>query len=54
MHVDALKPGVRVLLIDDLLATGGTSSAAVALMEKLGATIFGNPFPHRTEIFEWP
>ena len=44
MHVDALKPGVRVLLIDDLLATGGTSSAAVALMEKLGATILGTRF----------
>jgi adenine phosphoribosyltransferase len=39
MHVDALKPGSRVLLIDDLLATGGTAAAAVALVEKLGATI---------------
>jgi adenine phosphoribosyltransferase len=44
MHVDALKPGARVLLIDDLLATGGTSSAAVALMEKLGATILETSF----------
>jgi adenine phosphoribosyltransferase len=39
MHVDALKPGARVLLIDDLLATGGTSAAAVALVKKLGGQI---------------
>ena len=39
MHVDALKPGARVMFIDDLLATGGTSAAAVALVKKLGANI---------------
>jgi adenine phosphoribosyltransferase len=39
MHVDALKPCARVVLIDDLLATGGTSAAAVALVKKLGANI---------------
>ena len=39
MHVDALKPGDRVLLIDDLLATGGTAAAAAALVQKLGAQI---------------
>jgi adenine phosphoribosyltransferase len=39
MHVDALKPGERVVLIDDLLATGGTSAAAAALVKKLGAQI---------------
>ncbi|MGA2029586.1 MAG: adenine phosphoribosyltransferase [Verrucomicrobiota bacterium] len=39
MHTDALKPGMRVLLIDDLLATGGTASAAAALVKKLGAQI---------------
>jgi adenine phosphoribosyltransferase len=39
VHVDALKPGSRVLLIDDLLATGGTAAAAAALVQKLGATI---------------
>ena len=39
IHVDALKPGSRVLLIDDLLATGGTAAAAAALVRKLGANI---------------
>ncbi len=39
MHVDALKPGSRVLLIDDLLATGGTAAAAVSLVKKLGGEI---------------
>ena len=39
MHVDALKPGDRVLLIDDLLATGGTAAAAAALVQKLGGQI---------------
>ena len=39
MHMDALKPGARVLLIDDLLATGGTAAASAALIKKLGAQI---------------
>jgi adenine phosphoribosyltransferase len=39
IHVDALKPGSRVLLIDDLLATGGTYATAATLVQKLGATI---------------
>jgi adenine phosphoribosyltransferase len=39
MHVDALRPGARVLLVDDLLATGGTAAAAVSLVGKLGAEI---------------
>jgi adenine phosphoribosyltransferase len=39
VHVDALKPGSRVLLIDDLLATGGTAAAAAALVQRLGADI---------------
>src|SRR4029077_4565233 len=39
VHVDALKPGSRVLLIDDLLATGGTAAAAAALVQTLGAKI---------------
>jgi adenine phosphoribosyltransferase len=39
MHVDALKPGSKVLLLDDLLATGGTAAAAAALVQKLGGEI---------------
>ena len=39
IHVDALKPGSRVLLVDDLLATGGTAAAAAQLVKKLGAHI---------------
>jgi adenine phosphoribosyltransferase len=39
VHVDALKPGSRVLLIDDLLATGGTAAAAAALVKSLDAEI---------------
>ena len=39
MHTDALVPGNRVVLIDDLLATGGTAAAAIRLVEKIGGTI---------------
>ena len=39
IHQDALRPGARVLLLDDLLATGGTAAAAVSLLEKIGAEI---------------
>lgn len=39
IHVDALRPGNRVLLVDDLLATGGTAAAAAQLVERLGAQI---------------
>jgi adenine phosphoribosyltransferase len=39
VHTDALKPGSRVLLIDDLLATGGTAAAAAELVKRLGAQI---------------
>jgi len=39
LHTDAVKPGDRVLLIDDLIATGGTMMAGRKLLEKLGATV---------------
>ena len=39
MHVDSVQPGERIVLIDDLLATGGTSASAVALIKKVGGEL---------------
>lgn len=39
IHTDAVQPGSRVILVDDLLATGGTAGAAVSLLKKIGANI---------------
>ena len=39
LHTDAVRPGDRVLLIDDLIATGGTMMAGKKLLEKLGAHV---------------
>ena len=39
MHKDAIKPGDKVVLVDDLLATGGTMEAAAGLVEELGRTV---------------
>jgi adenine phosphoribosyltransferase len=41
VHNDAIRPGERVLIVDDLLATGGTVRAAVNLVERLGAEVAG-------------
>ena len=41
IHKDALKPGEKVLIVDDLIATGGSAGATVALVEKLGAEVVG-------------
>ena len=39
MHVDAVKPGQKVVLVDDLIATGGTMEAAIRLVERLGGQV---------------
>ncbi|HJE19607.1 MAG TPA: adenine phosphoribosyltransferase [Aliicoccus persicus] len=44
MHKDAIKPGMRVLITDDLLATGGTVEASIKLVEKLGGVVVGLAF----------
>ncbi len=44
MHVDALQPGMRVLIHDDLLATGGTAGSAARLIKKLGGEVAGFSF----------
>lgn len=44
IHEDAVKPGEKVLLVDDLLGTGGTSAAAVKLLTELGADIISVSF----------
>jgi adenine phosphoribosyltransferase len=44
MHEDAVSRGERIILVDDLIATGGTATAAVKLLRKLGAEILGACF----------
>jgi adenine phosphoribosyltransferase len=44
MHVDAIAPGQKVLIVDDLIATGGTVGAACSLVEQLGGSIVGLAF----------
>jgi len=46
LHIthDAVKPGQKVLIVDDLLATGGTTEAAIKLVEKLGGEVVGCAF----------
>ena len=44
IHDDALQPGERVLMVDDLLATGGTAEAGIKLIERLGAVVTGCAF----------
>lgn len=44
IHRDAIEPGQRVLIVDDVLATGGTAAAAALLIEKLGGVVAGLSF----------
>ncbi|MDU1358080.1 MAG: adenine phosphoribosyltransferase [Citrobacter freundii] len=44
IHVDAIKPGDKVLVVDDLLATGGTIAATIRLVEQLGGVVVGTAF----------
>jgi adenine phosphoribosyltransferase len=44
IHVDALQKGERVLLVDDLIATGGTAYAGIRLLERAGANVVGCSF----------
>ena len=44
IHEDAIEPGEKVLVVDDLLATGGTAQAGLKLLEKLGAKVIGCSF----------
>ncbi len=44
IHEDAIRPGQRVLAVDDLLATGGTMSATLRLVERLGGVVVGAAF----------
>jgi adenine phosphoribosyltransferase len=44
IHEDAISPGQRVLVVDDLLATGGTMAAALRLVEQLGGVVVGVAF----------
>lgn len=44
LHKDAIEPGTRVLIVDDLLATGGTTKATVKMVEQLGGNVLGLSF----------
>ena len=44
MHDDAVEPGQKILLVDDLLATGGTAEAGIKLIERLGGEVIGCAF----------
>ena len=44
IHTDSIKPGQKVVLVDDLIATGGTIEAAIRLIERLGGEVVDNLF----------
>ena len=52
MHADAIQPGQRVLMVDDLLATGGTMAACIDMVRRTGATIAAATFLIELEFLE--
>lgn len=61
IHADAIRPGQRVAIVDDLLATGGTAAACAKLVEKAGGTVVGCVFaieltdlPGRKALCDYP
>ncbi len=52
IHKDAISPGVRVIIADDLLATGGTAAAAIRLVERLGGNVVGVTFAIELEFLK--
>jgi len=52
IHVDAVQPGQRVVIVDDLLATGGTAAAAARLVERLGGIVAGFDFLIKLEFLK--
>lgn len=52
MHEDAIKPGDKIMIIDDLLATGGTVKAAISMIEQLGGEVVGCCFLIELEALE--
>jgi adenine phosphoribosyltransferase len=52
LHADSIKPGDKVLIVDDLLATGGTVDATIQLVERLGGTVVGLSFFIELEALE--
>ena len=54
LHDDAVGKGCRVLIVDDLLATGGTAAATVGLVRELGADVVGVQFLIRADVPQRP
>jgi adenine phosphoribosyltransferase len=52
IHCDAVEPGQRVLIVDDLIATGGTAKAVAELIEKMGGEIVGFAFVVELEVLK--
>jgi adenine phosphoribosyltransferase len=53
IHSDAIKKGQKVVIVDDLLATGGTTEANIKLVEQLGGEVVGIMYFVELEFFKW-